>query len=64
MRDEHTAPAILNEPDDQSPEAGWMRRVERTKVTVPVVIGFMMVLAMFCLAAAGAGSLVHHLKTH
>ena len=41
--------------------AQWGRRLETTKVGPGIVVGFIALLGVFCLAAAGVGYLIHHL---
>ena len=39
----------------------WGRRLETTKVGPGTVVIFILVLGLFCAAAAGIGYLMHHL---
>ena len=62
MRDEDRFLEIPTKPGEPPPRPGLLKRAETAKVTVPVVIGFIAILAVFCLAAAMMGHLVHHLR--
>jgi hypothetical protein len=62
MRNDHPVTEIVPGSGEKPTQVGWAKRLETTKVTIPVVVGFIALLAVFSLAAAGIGQFVHHLK--
>ncbi len=61
MRDEDSGTRMPTSVDEPPRRPGLMTRLETTKVTIPVLLGFFAILAVFCLAAAAVGQFVHHL---
>ena len=60
MPDEPVATEIRKE----AGPTGWFERLATAKLSVPILLGFFLLLAMFSAAATGVSFLVHHLIRH